>query len=212
MINKENKLLIEEYFNELLPSAKCELNYNKDYELLIAVTLSAQVTDKKVNKVTEVLFNKYKNLDELNSASIEDIEEIIKELGLYKAKANAIKDITNKLINNFNYKVPDDKKDLMSMKGVGNKVANVILIELFDRYEFPVDTHVFRVSKRLNIANKNDSIEVVEEKLKKTFEKEKYKKLHHQFIHFGRYYCLARNPKCENCKLKNICEYYKENF
>ncbi len=205
-MTKDDKVKrIREYFNEILPSADCELNYKTDYELLIAVVLSAQTTDKKVNEVTKTLFKKYPTIDDYNNASLNDIENDIKVIGLYKAKSLAIKDIVYKLKNKFNYKVPDNKKDLMSMRGVGNKVANVVLIEIFNKEEFPVDTHVYRVAKRLGLANKNDSILLVEKKLRKAFKKEEYKLLHHQFIHFGRYYCKAINPSCQNCKLKDFC-------
>lgn len=205
MIKKEKVDRIRNYFNEILPSADCELNYSTDYELLIAVVLSAQTTDKKVNEVTKTLFKKYPAIDDYDKASLSEIEKDIKVIGLYKAKALAIKDIASKLKNNFGYKVPDNKKDLMSMRGVGNKVANVVMIEIFNKEEFPVDTHVFRVAKRLGLANKNDSILLVEKKLRKTFKREEYKLLHHQFIHFGRYYCKAMKPECENCKLKDFC-------
>ena len=205
-MTKDDKVKrIREYFNEILPSADCELNYKNDYELLIAVVLSAQTTDKKVNEVTKTLFKKYPTIDDYNNASLNDIENDIKVIGLYKGKSLAIKDIVYKLKNKFNYKVPDNKKDLMSMRGVGNKVANVVLIEIFNKEEFPVDTHVYRVAKRLGLANKNDSILLVEKKLRKAFKKEEYKLLHHQFIHFGRYYCKAINPSCQNCKLKDFC-------
>lgn len=205
MIKEEKVKRIRQYFNEILPSADCELNYSAEYELLIAVVLSAQTTDKKVNEVTKTLFKKYPTIDDYNKASVSEIENDIKVIGLYKAKALAIKDIASKLKNNFNYKVPDNKKDLMTMRGVGNKVANVVLVEIFNKEEFPVDTHVFRVAKRLGLANKNDSILEVEKKLRKVFKKEEYKLLHHQFIHFGRYYCKAINPSCENCKMKDFC-------
>ncbi len=205
MKTKEKCDKIVTYFNKILPYANCELNYSKDYELLFAVVLSAQTTDKKVNEITSTLFKKYPNLDSFEKASLNEIEDNIRQIGLYKAKALALKDITHKLIYKFNYKVPDNKKDLLTMRGVGNKVANVVLIELFNKEEFPVDTHVFRVSKRLGLAYKNDSIEKVEEKLRKKFKKEQYKLLHHQFIHFGRYYCKAINPSCQSCELKDIC-------
>ena len=206
-MNKKDKIeLIKSYFNEILPNATCELNYTKDYELLIAVVLSAQTTDKKVNELTATLFKKYKSIDDFDNADLKDIENDIKSIGLYKNKALALKDIAYKLRYKFRYKVPSSKEDLLTMKGAGNKVANVILIELFDKEEFPVDTHVFRCSKRLGLASKDDSINKVEEKLRKTFDKKDYKKLHHQFIHFGRYYCKAINPACKNCKLKEICK------
>lgn len=210
MNSKEKANLIENYFLKILPDAKCELNYNKDYELLIAVILSAQSTDKKVNEITFKLFKKYPNLESFNEASLNELEKDIKEIGLYHAKALAIKDAAFKLINNFSYKVPSNKKDLLTIKGVGNKVANVILIELFNKSEFPVDTHVYRVSKRLGLIKEKDSIKECETKLRKIFPKDKYKLLHHQFIHFGRYYCKATSPKCEKCELKEICKYLKK--
>ena len=137
---------IARYFDELYPNAKCELTYNSDYGFLIAVMLSAQCTDNKVNKVTPILFSKYKSLEELDKASLSDLEEIIKPLGLYKNKAANIKSITHDLLTKFNGSVPKDKKDLMSLSGVGNKTANVVRIELFKEKEFPVDTHVKRVA------------------------------------------------------------------
>ena len=126
---KINKIL--EYFDELIENPHCELNYKTDYEFLIAVMLSAQCTDNKVNKVTPILFSKYKSLEELDKASLSDLEEIIKPLGLYKNKAANIKSITHDLLTKFNGNVPKDKKDLMSLSGVGNKTANVVRIELF---------------------------------------------------------------------------------
>ncbi len=205
MNQKEKAKLITSYLNEILPIAECELNYTHDYELLIAVVLSAQTTDKKVNEVTKTLFKKYPSIDAFNNASLKDIENDIKVIGLYKNKAIALKDIAYKLVHDFNYKVPSKKEELLTMKGVGNKVANVVLVELFNKQEFPVDTHVYRLSKRLGIASKNDSIDKAEQKLRKVFKDYDYKLLHHQFIHFGRYYCKAINPACENCKLKEIC-------
>ncbi len=198
-----------EYLDKLYPNAKCSLDYSKDYELLIAVILSAQTTDKKVNEVTPILFCKYKSLDELNNAKIEDIEEIIKGLGLYKNKALAIKDVANKLINNFNHKVPSSKKDLLSIKGVGNKVANVVLIELFDIPEFPVDTHIYRFSKRLGYIKEEDSVTKAETSLKNNFPKSSWIKLHHEIIFFGRYKCRAINPECIDCKIKKYCKFNK---
>ena len=204
---KEKEII--EYLNSLYPNARCSLNYSKDYELLIAVILSAQTTDKKVNEVSPILFSKYRSLDELNDAKIEDIEEIIKGLGLYKNKALAIKDVANKLINEFNYKIPSNKQDLLKFKGVGNKVANVVLIELFNIPEFPVDTHIYRFSKRLGYIKDNESILKAETSLKKHFPKECWIKLHHQIIFFGRNKCHALSPSCNDCELKKYCKFNK---
>ena len=207
MKNKDKICKILSFLDEIYPSVGCELNYSKDYELVIAVMLSAQTTDKSVNKVTEVLFSKYDSLDKLNNASLEDIENTIKSIGLYKNKAQNLKGIVKDLIERFNYKVPTDKDDLMSLPGVGNKTAGVIRAELFKIPELPVDTHVARISKRLGLADESDEPIVIEQKLKKLIDEKRWIKSHHQFIHFGRYFCLARNPHCEECKLKDICKH-----
>ena len=206
MINQKREDILS-YFNEILPDAKCELNYFNDYSLLIAVVLSAQTTDNSVNKVTPILFDKYRSLDELANAKLEDVEECIKSIGLYHNKAKNIISLAQELISRFNKKVPNNKQDLLSLPGVGNKTANVVLCELFLQNEFPVDTHVERVSKRLKLAKKLDNVKVVESNLRKYFPEDKYILLHHQFIHFGRYFCTSRNPKCENCKLKKYCSF-----
>lgn len=198
-----------DYLDELFPLAKCELFYTKDYELVIAVMLSAQTTDKSVNNVTSVLFNKYPSLDALNEAPLEDIENIIKQIGLYKNKAKNLKGIVSILINKFNYQVPSDKDLLMTLPGVGNKTAGVIRAEIFKIPDLPVDTHILRISKRLKIAKKSDEPIDVERKLKKLIPEDRWIKSHHQLIHFGRYFCLARSPKCEECKIKKWCSYLK---
>ena len=198
------------YLEELYPNAHCELNYNNDYELLIAIVLSAQTTDKRVNKVTKVLFEKYKTLEELSNAKIEDIEEIIREIGTFKKKSMFLKNIATKLVQEQNSKVPKDRTYLQTLSGVGNKTINVFLSEYYNIPAIAVDTHVSRVSKRLNLAKKNDSVEIIEKKLKKKIPQELWIKAHHQFIFFGRYHCKAINPNCKNCKLQNICNFYKE--
>ena len=195
------------YLDELIKDPKCELNYNKDYELVIAVMLSAQTTDKRVNEVTKVLFNKYKSLNELASADINDIKEIIKPLGTYNIKAINVIEISKEL-NKIGY-VPNDYNYLVSLKGVGRKTTNVILSELFDEPYIAVDTHVSRVSKRLGLAGNKDDVLIVEKKLMKRFKDYNKKKIHHQLLLFGRYYCKAINPLCDNCKLKGICKYKK---
>ena len=207
MMMKTNITSLLNYLDELFPSARCELFYSKDYELVIAVMLSAQTTDKSVNAVTKVLFNKYQSLDELNVAPIEDIEEIIKQIGLYKNKAKNLKGIVKDLIERFNYQVPSDKDLLQTLPGVGNKTAGVIRAEIFNIPDLPVDTHILRISKRLKLAKKDDEPIDVERKLKKIIPEERWIKSHHQLIHFGRYYCMARSPKCENCKISDMCIY-----
>lgn len=208
----KNKRLAEtftKYLDELYPDARCFLNYSKDYELVIAVMLSAQTTDVSVNKVTEVLFNKYPTLESfVQLATFKEIESIIQPLGLSTTKAKNIINIVNTIYKEWNSTVKNDKEQLMTLSGVGNKTANVVLIELFDAYEFPVDTHINRIAKRLSFAGENDSITVVERKLKDAFDKKLYKKLHHQIILFGRNICNARKPKCGLCELKDVCSFY----
>ncbi len=205
MTREEKCIIIEKYLDEILPNPGCELTYNSDYGFLIAVMLSAQCTDKKVNLVTKPFFEKYQSLEEIDTLSIEEIEDNIKSLGLYKNKAKNLKGIAHELLTRFNGKVPQDKNELMSLPGVGNKTANVVRVELFKIPEFPVDTHVERLAKRFKLADKSDDVLTVENKLKKDFKKENWIKLHHQFIHFGRYYCKAISPKCDGCKLAGIC-------
>lgn len=202
-----NKIdLISNYFDEILPNVGCELLYNKDYELLIAVMLSAQTTDKRVNKITSVLFNKYDSLEKLKNASVEDIELIIRELGTYKKKSLFVKEISTILVDKYNGKMPIDRNDLEALPGVGRKTVNVVFGELGICPEFAVDTHVDRVSKRLGLAKENDNVVKIEEKLKRKFRRNEWVKRHHQFIHFGRYRCKAISPLCDDCKLKDICK------
>ena len=208
MMKKIN--LICNYLDELYEDPKTELNFNKDYELLISVVLSAQTTDIMVNKVTSVLFSKYNTLNKLNSASLEDIESIVKKIGLYKKKSLAIKEITRILINDYNGVVPNKKEDLIKMPLVGNKTANVVLSVLYDQSYIAVDTHVNRVSKRLGIVKEGASVLDVEKTLEKILDPNNYKKRHLQLILFGRYKCKSRKPECLSCKLINICEYEKK--
>ena len=199
-----NKDLIVEYLDSLFENPKCELNYNKDYELVLSVMLSAQTTDKSVNKVTDNLYKKYDTLEKLNTLSIKDIEGYIKSIGLYKNKARNFKGIVEKLYEK-GY-VPNDRKFLESLPGVGRKTASVVLSHLFNEPSFAVDTHVYRVSKRFGITKEKDDILVTEKKLKKFFNKEEWNRVNSQLVLFGRYYCTSRNPNCENCKLKSICK------
>lgn len=203
---KTNISSLLSYLDELFPHAQCELFYTKDYELVIAVMLSAQTTDKSVNSVTGVLFKKYQSLDALNKASLEEVEEVIKPIGLYKNKAKNLKGIVKDLVERFNYQVPSDKDLLMTLPGVGNKTAGVIRAEIFQIPDLPVDTHILRISKRLGLANQKDEPIDVERKLKKLIPEERWIKSHHQLIHFGRYFCTARSPKCAECKIKDLCK------
>ena len=196
------------YLDELYPDAHCELEYNKDYELLIAIVLSAQTTDKRVNKVTKVLFSKYTNLIDLSKASVFDIENIIREIGTYKKKSEFVKKIAVKLVTDGYDYVPNNYEYLLSLPGVGRKTVNVFLSEIYNVPAIAVDTHVERVSKRLGFAKDNDNVLTVENKLMKKIPKDRWIKTHHQFIFFGRYFCKSLSPKCFECSLKSICKYY----
>ena len=201
-----NKKIID-YLDKLYPNPKCELNYNKDYELLIAVMLSAQTTDKRVNKVTEVLFKKYPNIKELSEANISDIEDIIKEIGTFRRKTIYVHEITKKLYDDGYDYVPNDRKYIESLPGVGHKSANVFLSNIYNEPAIAVDTHVARVSKRLGLACKNDDVIKIEKKLMKKVPKDRWSKMHHQLVLFGRYKCKAINPDCANCCIKELCKY-----
>lgn len=201
---KKNILQISSYLDELIKNPICELNYNKDYELLIAVMLSANTTDKGVNKVTSVLFKKYKSLEDLNNSNVEDIKSIIKPIGSYNKKSEYIKEIANILINNYNSKIPNTIEELVKLPGIGRKCASVILAEIYDIPAFAVDTHVIRISNRLGLVNTKDPVKI-EKELKKIFDKNTWNKRHKQLVLFGRYYCKAKKPDCKNCKLQNIC-------
>ena len=179
-MSKETDIM--EYFDEILPNAACELNYSKDYELVIAVMLSAQTTDKSVNQVTAHLFKDFPTLKSLADAKYEDIANEIRSLGLYQTKAKNIILIAKQILDEFDGKVPSDKQKLMTF-----------------------DTHIARISKRLGLAKSDDDVLTIEKKLRRKFPRERYILLHHQFIHFGRYLCKAKNPDCKNCKLTKYC-------
>ncbi len=190
----------------LIPDPKCSLHYTKDYELLIAVMLSAQCTDERVNQVTPVLFSKY-DIFTLATADKEAITEIIRPCGNMNKKSGFMIEIAKRLVNEQNGVVPNNREFLESLPGVGRKTANVILSNLFYEQAFAVDTHVERVAKRLGLASSEDDVLEVEKKLCAYFEGESYLKLHHQLLLFGRHFCMARKPLCEKCPFKKICKY-----
>lgn len=200
---------IMDYLNELIPNPKGELLYQTDYELLIAVVLSAQTTDKRVNEVTKVLFETYPNLESIANATVDDIKEYIKSIGMYQKKAVFVRDIAASLLEQYQGKVPSTREALESLPGVGRKTANVVLSILYDEPAIAVDTHVERVSKRLGLANNKDTVRKVEEKLYRIIPKDKLLQMHHQLLLFGRYHCKAIKPECERCKLTEICNYKK---
>lgn len=203
--------LIENYLDEIIPNPKCELNYNKDYELLIAIMLSAQTTDKRVNEVTKILFKKYDTLEKLKNADLSDLKKIVRCLGSFNKKASYIKEISRIIVDDYNSIMPKERKDLEKMPGVGRKTVNVLFGELEIEPNIAVDTHVTRVSKRLGLAKENDDVLKIEIKLRRKFKRDTWNKRHKQLVLFGRYYCKAIKPECDNCKLKEICKKSKLN-
>ena len=191
-------------FKKMYGEPKTELNYSGAFQLLISVMLSAQSTDKKVNEVTPVLFKAYPNAAKLSKAKLGDVERIIREVNYHKTKARHVIETSRLLGDRFSGEVPKTHEDLISLPGVGNKTANVVMSELGLGFAFPVDTHVFRVSKRLGIAD-GKTREKVEEQLCEAFPKESWHDLHHYLIFHGRQVCDARKPKCETCKINDIC-------
>ena len=192
--------------DELFPDARCELNHRSHYELAVAVVLSAQTTDASVNRVTPALFEKYPDAYALASGDIHEIEQCIASLGLYRNKARSIKGMASAMCERFDGQVPDNRKDLESLPGVGRKCANVILSECFSIPALAVDTHVSRVSRRLGLAKPEDSLLAVETKLKRKIPRERWIHTHHQLIFFGRYLCHARNPECGRCPFYEGCK------
>lgn len=203
-MNKEIYDILDYY----IPNPKCELDYNSPFELLIATILSAQCTDKRVNIVTKELFKKY-DINSLASASKKDIEDIIRSCGSYSKKSEYIITVSKRLLKDYNGIVPNDRKYLESLPGVGRKTTNVVLKNIYNEPSIPVDTHVERVSKRLGFAGINDSVTIIEKKLMKKIPKDKWNRVSEQILLFGRYYCTSKNPKCLDCKFKNYCNYKK---
>lgn len=202
--SKELSAFVIKNLKELITNPKSELNYKNPFELLIAVVLSAQCTDKRVNEVTKELFEKFGTCEKLGYANRDEIERIIKPCGFYKNKAKHIIEASKRIYEDFGGEVPKDMESLASLSGVGRKTASVILAVAFEIPAMPVDTHVFRVSRRLGLSKGKDVLEV-EKDLKKIIPKEDWIDMHHYLLLFGRYYCKALKPSCENCRFKEIC-------
>lgn len=192
--------------SSMYPDARCELNYQSKFQLLISVVLSAQTTDLLVNKVTEVLFSQYPQMSDLANANVDEVKEIIKTIGLANTKARNIIALSQKLQKDGYQEVPSDYDYLITLPGVGRKTANVVLTEGFHIPRIAVDTHVLRVSNRLGFVTSNDPI-VVEEKLMDLYPQEMWHRVHLQLLFFGRYFCKARNPQCKDCPFVAICQY-----
>jgi len=191
------------------PNAKCSLEYTTPFQLLVSTMLSAQATDKSVNNVTKELYKLYPDLDSFLALTQEEIENKIKRIGLYKNKSKNIYKMCRELEEKYCKEVPKTMEELMSLSGVGRKTASVVLSEAFKIPAFPVDTHVFRVTKRLGLAKGSTPDKVSDEMMKK-LSKNKWHLMHHLLINHGREICVAQNPKCEICNLKDICKYFKD--
>lgn len=200
------KELILNTLQEMYPDAHCELNYNNHYELLVAIILSAQTTDKSVNLISKILFEKYPTWDSLSKAIKEDVVNIINPLGLASRKAINIVETAKIIVAKYDGNIPMEITKLKELPGIGFKTATVFLAEAFQINHFGVDTHVARVSKRLGLT-KEEKPEKISCDLEEFFEGERFDKLHHQFIFFGRYHCKAKKPDCKNCKLKEYCQF-----
>ncbi len=197
---------IYQEISKLYPNACCELNYSTDYELLIAIMLSAQTTDISVNKVTKDMFPDFHSIEDYANASIEELENRLRKIGLFRNKAKNLKQMAHLIVSQYNSEIPNTQKELEKLPGVGRKTANVFLAEFHKIPRIAVDTHVSRVSKRLGLAKESDSPYKVEEKLKRKFDKSIWISLHHKFIFFGRYFCKAKNPNCKQCPIIKYCK------
>lgn len=205
MISKKKALEIIDVIADMFPNAECELKHDNAFELTIAVLLSAQCTDNLVNKVTRTLFQKYKTPQDYLNVDIEELQNDIRSIGLYRNKAKNIQKLCQSLLEQFNGQIPSTHKELESLAGVGRKTANVVMSVAFDEPSLAVDTHVERVSKRLGINRWKDNVTQVEDRLCSIIPKERWSRSHHQLIFFGRYHCLARKPKCDICPLLDDC-------
>ncbi|MFR9070979.1 MAG: endonuclease III [Paraclostridium sp.] len=207
--NRENIKKILDILEQTYPDAECELNYTNAFELLIATILSAQCTDVRVNKVTEELFKKYNKPEDFAKLSTAEISEEIKSCGLFKSKAQKIKETSVILCSNYGGEVPDKMEELVKLPGVGRKTANVVLSNAFGVDAIAVDTHVFRVSNRIGLV-KTDTPEKTEFELMKVLPKKRWSKAHHLIIFHGRRICKARKPECNVCPIVEYCDYYQE--
>lgn len=205
MLNKTEIRFCLDKMGEMFPDAHCELVHDNPFELVIAVALSAQCTDVLVNKVTKDLFQKYKKPEDYLNVSIEELQNDIRSIGLYRNKAKNIQKLCELLINEYNGEVPRDRDELTKLPGVGRKTANVVVSVAYGIPAIAVDTHVERVSKRLAFCRWKDSVLEVEKTLMKKVPEDEWSLTHHRMIFFGRYHCKAQNPQCGTCPLLEVC-------
>ena len=208
-MNKNDIKQIINILRKTYPDAKCSLDFSTPFELVVAVMLSAQCTDERVNLTTPVLFKKCKTIEAFANINIKELEELIHPCGFYKNKAKNIIKCANQVLKNYNGQVPQNMEDLMSLAGIGRKSANVIMLEVFSNPQgIAVDTHCKRISNRLGLSGEKDPSKI-EQDLLRQIDKKDYKDVNHLFIWHGRYTCKARNPECYKCYLKNICQKYR---
>ena len=205
---KDKYRFLVDYFSEHNPNAASELEFENSFELLVAVILSAQCTDKRVNMVTKGLFSQFPTAEKMSAATVEEIYELIKSVSYPNNKAKHLSGMAKMLMTDFNGQVPDTMEDLTKLPGVGRKTANVILAIVYDQPAMAVDTHVFRVANRLGIVKNANTPFEVEKQLTQNFPSETIPIAHHWLILHGRYTCTARNPKCEECGISSVCEFY----
>ncbi|ARJ51866.1 endonuclease III [Staphylococcus lutrae] len=212
MISKKKALEMIDVIDQMFPDAECELVHKNPFELTIAVLLSAQCTDNTVNRVTKDLFQKYHTPEDYLAVDLEELQQDIRSIGLYRNKAKNIQKLSQSLLDQFNGTVPQTHAELESLAGVGRKTANVVMSVAFGEPALAVDTHVERVSKRLGICRWKDNVTEVERRLTSIIPKSRWTKSHHQLIFFGRYHCLAKKPKCGECPLFEDCREGQKRF
>lgn len=205
VLNKSQIQYVLKEIGEMFPDAHCELNHRNPFELVIAVALSAQCTDVLVNKVTKDLFEKYKTPEDYLAVTVEELQNDIRSIGLYRNKAKNIRKLCQMLIDEYDREVPKSREELVKLPGVGRKTANVVMSVAFGVPAIAVDTHVERVSKRLAICKWKDSVLEVEKTLMRKIPEDLWGVTHHRFIFFGRYHCKAQSPRCEICPLLDLC-------
>lgn len=209
-MKKSDAIKFVEILKETYPDATCSLDFKTPFQMVVAVMLSAQCTDERVNKTTPALFKRCKTVQDFANIDINELEKIIHPCGFYKNKAKNIKLCAKQVLENFGGDVPDNMEDLQSLAGVGRKSANVVMLEAFNSPQgIAVDTHAKRVSNLIGLSNESDPVKI-EQDLLKIFPKEYLKDINHLFVWHGRNTCVARKPKCDSCSVKNFCKYYKK--
>lgn len=213
MTRKERYKAVVELFKKINPDAETELEYNDPFQLLIAVILSAQCTDERINKVTPALFENFPTPEHLAAVKPEEVFPFIRSVTYPNNKSKHLPGMAKMLVEDFNGVVPGDINELQKLPGVGRKTANVIASVVYNQPAMAVDTHVFRVSKRIGLVNQNAKTPLeVEKQLVKNLKRDDIAIAHHWLILHGRYVCLARKPKCEECKISHLCRYFEKNF